>query len=206
MNQRGFTLVEMLISLGIFAIITGFVMANFRAGSQGDELRLAQQLVASELRRTQTMALAGQTTYYCAAGVKVGHFCPTGNAAECGGEDANCVKGVPPGGYCVHLKALEPDNRTLILFADLDAGRNHRYDAGEEIRTMSVSPGTFVSVTQTDPSDAGGLDVCFTPGDAMPLFNGASAPVVAKITVKHRTTEAIRTVTINAVSGQISAN
>ncbi len=206
MNRRGFTLVEMLISLGIFAVITGFVMANFRVGSQGDELRLAQQLVASELRRAQTMAIAGQTVNYCAAGVRVGQFCTSGNSAECGGPDGNCVRSAPPGGYGVHFTTLETGNRQMILFADVDAGRDHRYEPGEEIRTTSVSPGTYVSVYLLEPSDAGGLDVAFTPGDGLPLFNNAADPPVAKITVRHKSTEAAKEVTVNAVSGQINAN
>ncbi len=58
--KRGFTIIELLISLGIFIIVTTMVVSNFRGGSRSDELKIAAETVASNLRRAQNMALAGE--------------------------------------------------------------------------------------------------------------------------------------------------
>lgn len=59
---RGFSIMELLVATAIFLIITGFVIANFRAGQRHDELELASRALASSLRQAQSMALAGVQT------------------------------------------------------------------------------------------------------------------------------------------------
>jgi prepilin-type N-terminal cleavage/methylation domain-containing protein len=89
-SRRGFTIVELLVALGIFVIITAMVVANFRAGSRSDELRIAAETLVSNLRKAQNMSLAGQLI--------------NGNS--------------PPGGYGVYFKLSDTDR--YIIFADLN--------------------------------------------------------------------------------------
>ncbi len=60
--KKGFTIIELLVSMGIFIVVTTMVVANFRAGSRSDELKIAAETLVSNLRRAQNMALAGQLT------------------------------------------------------------------------------------------------------------------------------------------------
>ena len=93
--KRGFTIIELLVSLGIFVIITTMVVANFRAGSRSDELKIAADALSSDLRRAQNMALAGQE-----------------------------VNGVTPtGGYGVYFDLGEPGH--YIIFADANDNQKY---------------------------------------------------------------------------------
>jgi prepilin-type N-terminal cleavage/methylation domain-containing protein len=86
--KRGFTIIELLVAISIFIVVTGLVVANFRRGARSDELKIAAAGLANTLRRAQTMALAGETI----------------NGA------------LPLGGYGVYV-TLDTPNR-YIIFAD----------------------------------------------------------------------------------------
>ncbi len=88
--KKGFTIIELLVALGVFVVVTAMVVANFRAGGRSDELRIAAETLISNLRKAQNMSLAGQLT--------------------------NGVS--PPGGYGVYFKLSDADR--YIIFSDLD--------------------------------------------------------------------------------------
>lgn len=89
-ERMGFTLIELVISIGIIIIVTGLVVAGFRVGGRNEALSLAAQDVASVIKQAQSWTLTGQ--------VIKGEF--------------------PRGGYGVHFSAATPSS--YILFADLD--------------------------------------------------------------------------------------
>lgn len=60
-NNHGFTLIELLVVIAIIGIMAGVVMVNFRQGSRVQELRLAAEQLASNLREMQTKSLTGST-------------------------------------------------------------------------------------------------------------------------------------------------
>lgn len=198
----GFTMIEMLISLSIFAVVTAFVTANFRAGRQSDEIRLSSQLVATAIRRAQTLAIAGQASPSCVGGANDKKMCLGGTAAEC--PSGACVIDVPKGGYGIRLTTVSPDSRKVILFADLDGDR--AYDAGELMRSDTVSPGPFVAVTALNPVASNVLDIVFEPPKPKTWLNNSVATPIATITLSHTTTGSSKTVTVNAVSGQVNAD
>ena len=55
----GFTFIELMISVSIFMLIGGMMLANFRSGDQASELTKSAETVASRLREAQTRALSG---------------------------------------------------------------------------------------------------------------------------------------------------
>lgn len=57
-NQRGFTLVEMLLSVGIIAILTGLSVPVYATFAARNDLDLNHQSTAQALRRAQTYARA----------------------------------------------------------------------------------------------------------------------------------------------------
>lgn len=60
-NQAGFTLIEMMIIVGIFVIVSAMVLVNFRQGEHSSAFLLATEEVASNIRKTQTQTLTGST-------------------------------------------------------------------------------------------------------------------------------------------------
>lgn len=199
--ERGFTLIEMLLSMSIFAIVTAFVTANFRAGRQGDELRLSSQLVATAIRRAQTLAIAGQTVAFCRGGTRDLQTCPSGSSAECGG--GTCVVEVPRG-YGIRLSTALADERKVVLFADLDGDR--AFDSGELIRSDTASPGPSVKVSTLSPTSGATLDIVFEPPKPTVYFNGSVATGVASITTQHAATGKTKNVTVNRITGQVNAD
>lgn len=200
-EQCGFTLVEMLVSISIFAVITAFTTANFRLARQGDEIRLASQLVGSAMRRAQTSAAAGETVWLCHGGANDLKMCLNGDAALC--PSGTCAQEVPSG-YGIHVATVSPDSRKIVLFADLN--NDKAYTLGEAVRSDNVSPGPFVSVSAVSPVASNALDVVFQPPKPTGYFNGSTAQATATVTLTHSTTGAQKTVTVNRISGQISAD
>jgi prepilin-type N-terminal cleavage/methylation domain-containing protein len=200
-RARGFTLIELLISLSIFAILTTMTITNYNAGTQSDELRSAGQLLASAVRRAQTMALSGQTENICLAGSDINQICTPGAAATC--PPGQCVAEVPHG-YGIHVSTISSENTQYVIFADING--NRAYDQGEAIRTDTVSSGRSVIVSAVNPAASGSLDIVFEPPQPKAWFNGSNAAVVADITLKHTATNATRNVTVNLITGQVNAD
>ena len=194
-------MIEMLISLAIFGVVTAFVTANFRAGRQSDELRMSTQLVGTAIRRAQTMAIAGQTTPYCQGGTNDKGVCPGGTNPECGG--GTCILEVPKG-YGIHLTTTGAASKA-ILFADTDGDKT--FSVRETLRTDSITPGPFVVAFGLNPMSAGNaLDILFEPPKPKIWFNGSQATGIATITLKHTTSGQTKNVTVNLISGQINAD
>ncbi|HTM68423.1 MAG TPA: type II secretion system protein [Candidatus Binatia bacterium] len=195
-------MIEMLISLSIFAVVTAFVTANFRAGRQSDELRLSTQLVATAIRRAQTMAISGQTVPACQGGSNDKGICPGGTNPECPG--GICVKDVQKG-YGIHLTTTGAGASKAVLFADTDGDK--AFSVRETVRTDSITPGPFVVASGLNPITAGSaLDIVFEPPKPKTWFNGSQSTGIATITLRHTTTGQTRNVTINLISGQINAD
>ncbi len=58
-NQQGFTVTEVLIVMGIFAVISGAVLVNFRQGEKISAFLLATENIASDLKKIQIQSLSG---------------------------------------------------------------------------------------------------------------------------------------------------
>jgi prepilin-type N-terminal cleavage/methylation domain-containing protein len=200
-RRRGFTLVEMLISLSIFAVVTAFATANFRVGQQGDELRLSARNVASLIRRARTQTVAGFSVYYCHGGADDGKLCPLDSGISCG--EGACEDDIPPA-YGINISVAEGEEREVRIFADTND--NGRYDDGEAIRVDSISPGPFVSITGVDPVDGDSLDILFDPPKPTTKFNNDIADTIATVELQHQHTSNVATITINRVSGLISVD
>lgn len=90
-SRQGMTLLDLIIWMGIFSLLTGTMVASFREGNRGDGVRQAARLGESLLRRAQTMTLSGSV-------LTNGDY--------------------PDGGYGVHFDATQ--TRRLVLFGDVD--------------------------------------------------------------------------------------
>jgi len=58
-KQKGFTIIELVVAMGVFLSLFLIVIVNFRSGESVNELRLETQKVASDIRKVQTLALTG---------------------------------------------------------------------------------------------------------------------------------------------------
>ena len=100
----GYTIIELLVSISIIAVISGVFLMNYKAADRQFLLNQAVQQVASDLRQAQNYAL-GQKEF----------------------------NGTPPeGGWGIYFRRVNPNDEYYILFADTATGSEaHLYDSGE---------------------------------------------------------------------------
>jgi prepilin-type N-terminal cleavage/methylation domain-containing protein len=199
-NTKGFSLIEILISITIFALITVAVISDFRSGEFKNQLSIAAQNVASELRETQTMVSAGQPTMVCLVASVV-----TGNCEDDPGSCAgDCVENVPAGGYGLVFKY---NSENIILFSNTDATDD--YDAADEkIRDLKVSPTGRVEISTMTVSGVPveEFQIIIMPPTNEMIFTGPDLfgnPPEARIELKHQGMFETREIYINRISGRI---
>ncbi len=147
-RQRGFTIIELMVVIGIIAILMTVVVANFPKAKLQLSLSRVAYGFAQDLRRAQMMSLSN----------------PSYKDA---GDISHPVKGY--GGY-VNLS----DNKKYIIYADNPSGTG-KYDGSDYIVStvdFSVSePGVFIKEFGTVGND---LSLDFTPGSPATTITPAS--------------------------------
>jgi prepilin-type N-terminal cleavage/methylation domain-containing protein len=197
-GQSGFTVMELLISLAIFGVVTGFLMASFRTGRMIDEIRIGSQVAASAVRQVQTRALSGSTVGICASGSNKGKLCGLGVAGAC--PSGTCAPQVPRG-YGVRFSATGERSGKAVIFADLNGNRS--FDSDESLLETSYSPSGNVSAGSFYPMGTA-LDVVFEPPRPTVYVNSGTAENSVTVTLRHETTGQTRSIRINRVTGQVS--
>ena len=101
-QKRGFTIIELIVVIGIIAFLTALILPNYRQGQESFALQRSATKLAQDLRRAQEMAMSAEEFQACATNPKYKY------------------------GYGIHLKKIEPDH--YVLFADCNG--NGDYDFG----------------------------------------------------------------------------
>ena len=139
-NKKGFTLVELLVSIFIIALLLALALINYRGAKQKLALERAASKLAQDIRRVQGMALGSEEVW---------------------------VQGQqqPVNGYGIYFPA-GGQGTEYTLFADINNPDNpdnkNKYDEEDdtEIETISLEEG--IKIKNTSPSN---LSVVFVPPD-----------------------------------------
>ncbi len=190
-HSRGFTLVEMMVSITVFIIFTSIILSDYRGFGRNQKFLNFVYDVALNMRQVQTSGLAVLEN-------------------QVGTRDFTA-------GYGIHISMAIPSS--YVLFTDLgDINRNLEYDAETEyVRRVSFEPGYELdkicaivnSVETTCLTTSGSLDIVFVrPNpDATIIYNGVITTFYtsAEITLSHKTSTEVpdRKIIINS-TGQIS--
>ncbi|MDA2936278.1 type II secretion system GspH family protein [Patescibacteria group bacterium AH-259-L05] len=110
--KQAFSLVEMLVVIGITAIIAGMVFANMRAGGGIIDLNSNAEKLGAVIKQAQMNTLSGKWT----------------------------LGSRPDGGYGVYI-TNPPPSAEYKLFADINSIDSHCYNSGSDtdIQTFSLS-------------------------------------------------------------------
>jgi prepilin-type N-terminal cleavage/methylation domain-containing protein len=175
-KNRGFTLIELMVSLAIFAFMTAFLLAKYGTFNQGVLLTNLAYDTALTIRSAQGYAInvQGNTTANPGA-------CPTGYVSN------SVCFGYP---YGVHFDKSTPTK--FIFFTDI-AGTGVYTNSSEDISTYNMNPGNGIQSICTGSSSytclatpATSLDISFKrPNpDAIITMNGSATQYAyAKITL-----------------------
>lgn len=117
-SHRGFTIIELIVSIGIMTMITGLVLANYKTFSNSAQFVNAAESIVLGLRQAQVYGIASK-----------------GSAVPCGAVSVfDCV-------YGIHLDKSQPNQ--AILFVDEDVAGNgaYHYTASDRIiETIAWNP------------------------------------------------------------------
>lgn len=208
-RARGFTMLELMISIAIMGVMTTLVIVGFRSGQRSNELLLTARIVSSAIHQMRTSATAGTLVPICSGGPNDKAVCKSGvaPATACPGgvcSTASTVLNTLPQGYGVHLSTDPSLANTVISFADVTG--NHLFAANEEITRSPISPGTNVIVSALCVDNACGttLDVVYAPPGAVMSVNGSTSAGKATITLKDPMSGATRIITVVPATGLVS--
>lgn len=80
-DQRGYTLIEVLVAVSVFAILATISIVNIRITNRNEDLRLSSQEFVLHLREAQSMAMNGRQQNNAVPpgyGVYIGNTCESG--------------------------------------------------------------------------------------------------------------------------------
>jgi prepilin-type N-terminal cleavage/methylation domain-containing protein len=112
-NQSGFTLIEILIAIAIFSILSSIMILNFRGDNKTKELKNDCQKITDALRQAQTMALSGQQV--------------TNGAGKIFIPDAYRFMPVCSGSTCKSLRLVASSSPTSFLISTIRLDKSEIY-------------------------------------------------------------------------------
>ncbi len=192
--RNGFNLIELMVSISIFSILSGVIVANLRGGRMRDELVLGAANLVEGIREANNRTVSGELVGRCVGGGADGLVCPP---AGCTGGFV-CQQVLPVGGFGVHLSPSAPAQ--FELFADLNG--NFFYEPGEKIRTYKFIASGNVILESADPANPD-LTITFRPPKPTSYINGSTAQSGATIMLGHKFTDTIKSVRFERISGAV---
>ena len=126
--NKGFTVVEIVVVLGIMAVITGIVLFNVGSEKQNAALFRSAQNLSLNLRKAENNALSSKVF-----------------------KDSKV-----PCGWGIHFNGV--DSTSYTIFADTTKaqncfGRNYKMDSGEELETVNLEAGVKIKSITNSTSD-----------------------------------------------------
>jgi prepilin-type N-terminal cleavage/methylation domain-containing protein len=191
-NSQGFTLIELIISISIIAMITGLFLADYKSSNQKAVLNAAADQLAGDLRLAQSYALGAK-------------------------KNEKNDNTVPAGGWGIRLRSITPPNNSSYeIFADSNSSggsdQPQMYDGSDSIYRKNFLPGGDVNGLGKAPVVVESMSgftvnpnnvnsIVFLPPDPAVYFDGVNAGVsgaVAEIILNDTRTGNKKKVIVNA--------
>ena len=175
MLRKGFTIIEVLIMVMVFVLISSAVIANFSSARGSARLRAAAQELAANIKRAQAYAYANTQQSVCAD---------------------NLICGILS--YGVVLDA-NSDGKAYVIYADADNSGSYR--AGEAIPfgTIALPSGiTFQSVVNNN------LLYSYSQANSAPFVSCSGGGCTTTAVLYDANTKAVKTVSISKQTGTVS--
>ena len=164
-NRPGFSLAEILVAVSIIALLAAVVTSNYSLYDRTKGLHMAIQVLASDIRRTQSFGLNLK-------------------------EHQSGV--IPSGGWGIRLSSQNPNNESYILFAEFDEDGYYTSASGEVYEELKFAkPGaSVVSQMTVDGTPYQYVNIIFKPpGPTVTINGGDSATTMATVNADSVTIE-----------------
>ena len=136
LTGRGYSLAEVIVVVGITALLGSLVLANGRPGARAFDVRRGAQILTSDVRRTQTLSLSAQQ------------------------EENDCRGPYEVPYYGIRVRRDVSLEGYYELFADCN--RDRQYNSGDFVVSSNIL--TNVVIQSTTPSPQGGwLEIVYIP-------------------------------------------
>lgn len=183
-QNRAFTIVELIVSVGIFALLTTLLIGKYGTFNQSVLLTNLAYDVALTIRNAQTYGLNVKSK-------------PTAGGAAYTSGTYDEIKAGFQYGYGVHFVASadgsDPNSKKMIFYADNETQPS--FENGTVIATYTLRNGAYISsvcAQQTEggancissSSPNGGIDVAFRRPDPDAIFPDTANATIVTITVK----------------------
>ncbi len=150
-NTKGFTLVEMLVSMGVIALLAGIFLTNYHDASRRSQMPLAAQRMVSDIRLAQSRGM-GSTEY----------------------------NGITPAGGWGFYCDRSANDKKYFIFADIngnrryDAGEAEKSFGGSEV---NLPENVSFDDLKFENDSVSRLDITFVPPDPITnIYNSGFSP------------------------------
>jgi prepilin-type N-terminal cleavage/methylation domain-containing protein len=172
-NNRGFSLVELVISVAIISLLTTIFLANYHSINERTDLAMTAQTLVSDIRFAQANAL-GLIKY---------------------GDD------IHEGGWGVFMSS-NPDERRYMMFADIDSSKDASSDESEQIfgaKTVNLPEKISIDSIYLDSgAPVSDVNIIFSPPDPLTyIVTNFGETQAINIRLKEAINNTTKTVRIN---------
>ncbi len=177
-SKPGFTLVDLLVAIAIFVILTSLTIANFVTGKRRDALRQSGIVLTSLLQEAQTAALSGMT---------INSLTPTG-------------------GYGIHFDQNLP--KQVIYFADMNGNQiyDQATDLMVAGQAENLADDVIIASLKVGEDNLSLADFVFKAPEGNRYLNGLLNGGRLEINLLHQKTNQTVRVSASTSSGQITTN
>lgn len=156
-NNQGFSLIEMIVTLFIITLITGVGMVSYRENINRNNVKMAAHRLSTNIRMAQNKALG---------------------ALEYDGA-------TPEGGWGIYLDSSSPGSYKLFANTNYNDGADMDYDAGEADEDKGGREFNFTGgVEITNISIGSEAHISFVPPDPVTyIYDGSSTSTGVEITL-----------------------
>jgi prepilin-type N-terminal cleavage/methylation domain-containing protein len=222
-SARGFTIIELLVSISILLIISVFVANDINRSRYQEELNGSARILAATMQDLRAKALAATSVQTCAGPGSAIYVCElntNGCSGACGTMIAPAAVGITiiagstgttvfaePDPVAVaptnYFRAEDTAGNEDMAYIALLTGRSGSNDVTIN-GPIVTNTGNLFAITVTFERQSGTMRInaCGTPTGAPPC--SLTEPTTAVIPLRHAKTLQVRTVTLNTITGKIS--
>lgn len=174
MNQKSFTLVELLVVTGIILVLAAIILPQYRVGERKFALQRSAHKLAQDIRRAQEMAMS---------------------AKEFEGS-------MPQGGYGIYFYKFEFAGidfpHQYVLFADSNSDQTMTLPA-EQVEIIELEKGVQFSDFYLDGAPSDGTVFTFVPPDPQTCINQCANDSTSIIISLESDSTQTETITLNKI-------